>query len=325
MAADKGKPRVSIGLPVFNGENFLVEALDSILAQSFTDYEVIICDNASTDQTAEICNDYLQRDGRLRYFRNERNLGAAPNFNQTFHKSRGKYFKWASHDDLMTTDYIEKCVTALETDPKAVLCHSLVNLIDEKGDSLDIHNSNLVNSDSHHTYLRFGALTLRPHQCLECDGVIRSEALVKTSLIGSFHSSDRAILAELSLLGRFIQLNEPLFLTREHKARYRRAAVSPQDRLKFHNTAKRGRIILPTWSLYAKYITMVRRHVTEPRERFSCYGELLRWWFVNWNFARMAVDVLAVPMPGILLHAERLKQKVFSPEPGPKVPGDSAD
>ena len=87
-------PLVSLGLPVFNGENFLAETLDSVLAQSLPSYEVIICDNASSDGTEEISRSYAARDPRIRYFRNQGNLGAAPNFNLTFSHAKGRYFKW---------------------------------------------------------------------------------------------------------------------------------------------------------------------------------------------------------------------------------------
>ncbi len=87
-----GAPRVSIGLPVFNGERYLARAIDSVLGQDFRDFELIICDNASTDRTAEICAAYARRDARVRYVRNPRNLGAGPNYDRCFHLARGTYF-----------------------------------------------------------------------------------------------------------------------------------------------------------------------------------------------------------------------------------------
>ena len=94
------KPRVSIGLPVYNGQEFLEETLHSILNQTFNDFELIICDNASTDRTAEICRSFAKRDRRIRYYRNEINLGAAKNFNGVFFLARGEYLKWSDNDDL---------------------------------------------------------------------------------------------------------------------------------------------------------------------------------------------------------------------------------
>jgi len=93
-------PRLSIGLAVYNGENYLAESLDALLGQSYDDFELIISDNASTDGTADICRRYEKQDSRIRYIRQPLNIGLAPNHNFVFRQSRGELFKWASHDDL---------------------------------------------------------------------------------------------------------------------------------------------------------------------------------------------------------------------------------
>ena len=107
------QPLVSIGLPVFNGEDFLENALDSILNQTYKNIEVIVCDNASTDRTSSIISAYHKNDDRIKYHRQEINIGAAGNYNRTFELSIGKYFKWAAHDDVMHENYIEQCVHCL--------------------------------------------------------------------------------------------------------------------------------------------------------------------------------------------------------------------
>src|SRR5262245_45018612 len=101
-------PRVSIGLPIFNGEKYVAQAFDSILAQTYADFELIISDNASTDQTEAICQAYANRDRRIRYYRNNRNLGAAANYNRVFDLSTGVYFKWAAHDDIVLPTFVTK-------------------------------------------------------------------------------------------------------------------------------------------------------------------------------------------------------------------------
>ena len=93
------KPRVTVGLPVFNGENYLAEALDSLLTQSFENFLLIISDNASTDSTQKICTDYSAKDPRIRYVRLDTNVGAAENYNRLVDVAEGDYFKWAAHDD----------------------------------------------------------------------------------------------------------------------------------------------------------------------------------------------------------------------------------
>jgi hypothetical protein len=108
-------------------------------------------------------------------------------------------------------------------------------------------------------------------------------------------------------------------MTREHPGRYRRAAVRPEQRLAFHDASRARQISFPTWRLYAEYCSMVRRHVDSRRERVRCYVDLIRWWPINWNWARMIVDLIAAVAPGVLIRAERLKQRMFSPEPGPST------
>ena len=105
-AMSENEPRVSIGMPVYNGEKYLEEAIQSILAQTYSDFELVISDNASTDKTQEICLEYAARDSRVRYHRNEKNLGAAPNYNRTFELSTGQYFKWADYDDLLAEEFL---------------------------------------------------------------------------------------------------------------------------------------------------------------------------------------------------------------------------
>ncbi|MGH8296641.1 MAG: glycosyltransferase family 2 protein, partial [Steroidobacteraceae bacterium] len=101
-------PLVSVGLPVFDGEAFLEDAIRSALEQTLGDLELILCDNASSDRTAEICCDHAARDPRVRYFRNPRNLGAAANYNLAFSHARGRYFKWLAHDDCMLPSFLAK-------------------------------------------------------------------------------------------------------------------------------------------------------------------------------------------------------------------------
>jgi len=127
-------PRVSIGLPVYNGEDYLAEAVDSILAQTFEAFELILSDNASTDATEEICRGYETQDPRVRYFRSPTNRGAAWNYNNTVHMANSsEYFKWAAHDDTCAPEYLRKCVEVLDRDPEVVLCHTTTIDIDAQG------------------------------------------------------------------------------------------------------------------------------------------------------------------------------------------------
>ena len=146
---------ISIGLPVYNGEDFLRATIDSILAQTFKNFELIISDNASTDSTEAICREYAAKDKRIHYYRNEHNLGAAPNYNRVFELSTGKYFKWAAHDDLYAPEYLEQCVKVLENNPSIVLCYSPVIFIDNQGKQLRKSASELLNLRSPKAQERF--------------------------------------------------------------------------------------------------------------------------------------------------------------------------
>ncbi len=314
-------PLVSVGVPVFNGENYLAEAIESILAQTVTDLELIICDNASTDATEEIVRRFAESDERIRYFRNPKNLGVSPNVNLCCRHATGRYFKLLSHDDTIAPDCLEKTVAVLESDPDVVICHSLVELIDENGTTLDIHDSKLTNLDSASAADRFATLILDAHQCLELDGLIRMDMLARTALMPSFPGADRALLCELGILGKIIRLKEPIFRTREHPERFRRYANTPELRLATYDTSRSGEKCVATWELYRDYWRMVKTHVTDGGERRRSYAALLRWWLVNWNTARVAVDVIALVAPGLLVWSERFKQKFVRPEPGPNPGG----
>lgn len=133
-------PCVSIGLAVYNGEKYLKKALDSIIRQSFSDFELIISDNSSTDSTQRICEQYVSQDERIRYYRNNKNIGAPRNFNRTLEFASGKYFKWAASDDVLASDFLRKCVAILDKDTSVVLCHSITGRIDENGDLLGFYN-----------------------------------------------------------------------------------------------------------------------------------------------------------------------------------------
>ncbi|MDJ0737789.1 MAG: glycosyltransferase family A protein [Nostocaceae cyanobacterium] len=208
------KPRVSIGMPVYNGEKFLRIALDSILTQTFTDFELIILDNASTDKTEEICREYAAKDKRIRYHRNQQNIGAARNFNRAFEISSGDYFKWAAHDDICAATFIEECIQVLDRDETVVVCYPKTKLIDVDGNWTGVNYKPLKKVSSPEPQHRFQDILFHAVWCFEVFGLIRSEKLRKTSLIGKYFGSDKVLLAELSLLGRFQEIEKDLFLRR---------------------------------------------------------------------------------------------------------------
>lgn len=274
-------PRVSIGLPVYNGENYLGEALDSILAQSFEDFELIISDNASTDATAQICREYAAKDRRIRYYRNNTNVGAAKNFNRVFELSSGEYFKWASHDDVLAPDFILKCTQVLDRDPSVILCHSRTKIIGEHGEFLYNYNIEL-NFDSPRALFRFYDVVLLDHTCFPIFGIIRSEILRKTPLIDCYAASDRVLLGALSLYGRFFEIPEYLFFNRNHPQRSSRVYDHRAVTVWF-DPLKSGKIVFLFWKILLAYLVLIRRAPLSWYERIRCYGVVQKWMFKRWK------------------------------------------
>jgi glycosyltransferase involved in cell wall biosynthesis len=314
-------PKVSIALPVYNGERYLREALDSLLAQTYRDFELIICDNASTDATAAICAHYAARDPRIRYCRHARNIGATANFNGAFALARGVYFKWAAHDDLLQPTWLERCVAALDQAPDAVLCQSLVKLVDDAGECLEIYDHTAFGTDSPRPSVRFAA-RLRPHDCQEIFALIRADALRRTALMGYHLGGDRTLLIELALMGRFALVPEPLFLNREHPHRYKRQHRYPSTALAWFTPGKgrRGRLdgwrMLRTWILYGKSLRAVRRRVEGPAERLRCYGRLLASLRFRERWQYLPVEPLLLLNPTLVARVKRIKRAVLRQDRG---------
>ena len=257
-------PHVSIGMPVYNGEPFLEETLDAILAQTFKDFEVVISDNASTDETQAICYDYMAKDTRIRYVRNEINLGAAKNYNRVFELDAGDYFKWAAADDLFTPDYLASCVAVLDTQPDVILCYPKTIIIDEHGHQLGPYDDDL---DLRHPSgrERFRQAITRMQECNAVFGVIRSNVLGRTALIGNYLASDNVLLAELALMGQFCELPQYLFFRRHHERAS--SCQSVEGMQEFFDPNTKGSLCLRNWKHLAQYLVTIKRAPLNPLEK----------------------------------------------------------
>ncbi|HET7753991.1 MAG TPA: glycosyltransferase family A protein, partial [Anaeromyxobacteraceae bacterium] len=224
-------PLVTVGLPVHNSqEKYLPQSIESILGQTYGDLTLLISDNASTDATADICASYAAKDSRIVYHRHPRNIGAGPNHDWVAAQATGKYFKWASDDDYILPEFLERCVARLEAEPDAVLCHTQTRIARAEGDSFAKHYPGL---DAARPSERFGVVILKPHWCVEQYGVLRTSALLRTELQAGYFGKDKVMLAELALIGRFLHVPEPLFVNRDHPARAMRLAID--KRASFHD------------------------------------------------------------------------------------------
>ena len=209
----KSTPRVSIGLPVFNGERYLARALDSLVAQNFEDFELIISDNASTDGTAQICQEYAGRDRRITVHRNERNIGAVGNFNRTLNLASSEYFKWAAHDDWCAPEYLSRCVEVLDGDPSMVLCFTAMGVADEEGTVFRVRREKLDGAASTRPRTRFHTVLWALVDCTSpVFGLMRASTLRDNGLaLPNAPELDRILIGELSLYGGIRQLPEILF------------------------------------------------------------------------------------------------------------------
>lgn len=207
------QPAVSIGLPVYNGEGHLPRAIESFLAQTYTDLEIIVSDNASTDRTRAICLEYQDLDPRVRYLRHDDNKGAAANFNIVAELARGKYFKWAAHDDWCAPEFIRRCVEVLDEDPGLALCFTNMGVAGRDREVFRRVTYDTEVLDSSSVARRFRWMLSKLKDCTSpVFGVMRREVLKRTEGIRNVPEPDRVLLAELSLYGRFRVIPEPLFV-----------------------------------------------------------------------------------------------------------------
>jgi len=291
------EPKVAIGLAVYNGERFLRPALDSLLAQTMTDFELLISDNASTDSTPEICQKYALKDSRIRYVRQPANLGATANFNFLFRETRGKYFAWAAHDDVRHPDFLRRCVAALDQDPEIVLVFTRSRRIDEEGKVTGFYDKwdNDMRISHPAPHIRFSDVVCVQHACLAIFGVIRRDVLARTPLLGTQVGSDRDLLGELALIGKWRQLPDELFDRREHQGDSLHQFPREHLRLTWFDPAQAGSVGFPTWRNLGELAASVRRAPLPRRERLLAYAQFPRWLFgPRWfrpRWLRMLRDV----------------------------------
>lgn len=269
-------PKVTIGVPVYNGGAFLAEALASLCAQSYGNIEIVVCDNASTDDTEAICRSFVSLDPRVRYIRHPSNVGASRNYNRTLELSRGEFFKWAAHDDLCAPTLVESCLAELERRPGAVLAYPRTVVIDETGERLCSYDDGL-NLLSPRPSERFRDYLFRSAQeCNAVFGLIRSPVLKRTDAIGAFNASDRALLAHLALLGEIVQVPEELFFRRDHGGTSLRANRTAAAVAAWFDPVQRRKVVLPNWRLFREFFRLVRRSPMALPERGLCLLHLVR-------------------------------------------------
>jgi glycosyltransferase involved in cell wall biosynthesis len=262
--SNNDKPRVSIGMPVFNGEKYIEEALDSILNQTFSDFELIISDNASTDRTELICHEYASKDSRLHYYRNDKNIGGPKNYNRVFELSSGEYFKWAAYDDVLAPDFLR---------------------IDQYGKFLGYYNEGILKRiDSPKPHERFRDLIGLWYTTTPFHGVYRASLFAQSQRHGTYIGADRNLVAELSLMGRIYQIPECLFFWREHPSSYTsmfygeiREDTMARLRVEAAWWNEEAGTYFPHWKNCIEYFRSVNRVPLQLSEKLLCYKQILDW------------------------------------------------
>ncbi len=274
--------RVSVGLPVFNADRYLEEALSTLLAQSHADLEIVVSDNASTDRTREICERFAAQDPRVRYLRQDVNRGASFNHNVVVTEARGEYFRWYAYDDRLDPHCIERCAAVLDADPTLVLAWPWTVVIDASGHESGRYRTDLPwDNSSAVTRVRslLGHRTDESllHMCYPVYGLVRREALLDTHLLGTNNGADTVLLVELALRGGWAQVPEWLFYNRRH-ADSSAVDKSPEEIAAwFDPSREQGTFPMPEARLFVGYLRAVLTADLSPGPRLRCLAIVGRW------------------------------------------------
>lgn len=280
-------PRISVGMPVYNGGRYLRRSIDAILGQTLEDFELVISDNASTDGSDEICQGAAAADPRVRYARNAQNVGAAANYNAVFHRSRAPYFKWTSASDLCEATLLERCAAVLDERPDVVLCYPRTRLFDETTGTLTDYDDGLDLQDDD-PIARFIACQERLRLNNAMNGVVRRAALGRTPLMKAFLAADCCMLVELALHGKFVEHPEFLY--------YRRMEPQTATKLKSAEEVRqhwdprsRAPVTLAAWKMTREYYGAIWRAPLSLGQRTRLCLHMLRW--TRWSRAELALEL----------------------------------
>jgi glycosyltransferase involved in cell wall biosynthesis len=290
MSVEK-TPRVSIGLPIYNGEAYVRLAIESLLAQTYTDFELILTDNASTDATEAICREYAAKDARIRYHRMEKNIGGAANHNYTIDTARGEYFKWGAYDDLCEPTFLEKCVEVLDQQPDVVLAYAQVVHIDAEGKVIENYDSgfHLV---AENPVERLRKFFKAPVKCSPIYGVMRLAMLRETPRLGAYAAADRILLGEIALRGKIYEVPERLFLRRMHPEMSTERAKTLRDLANWYDPKNWQKLQLPLWKWLFEYWRAVERVPLTARQRSSARKVVIQEMLRPRRWPAMAKEIL---------------------------------
>ena len=206
-------PLLSFAVPIRNGERFLPRLLGALLGQEFVNFEIVISDNASSDRTQEICEEFARQDSRIRYYRNAENIGLNANFNRVLELAKGKYVRWIGWDDWIEPDYARKCIEVLESRPDIVGVTTYQDFIDEDGsrDYVEYTGERLDSPHAHKRYARMIWFMMHDYRYIDpVYTMMHRETLLKTGGHKPVLCADQVLAVEMSVLGAFAHIPECL-------------------------------------------------------------------------------------------------------------------
>ncbi len=273
--------RVAIGLFVYNGQDHLAAAVDSLLSQTMGDFVLDISDNASTDATEEMCRSYAAADPRVHYWRHDENKGPRWNCNFVAQTSpETELFKWCADDDVYEPTYLEKCVSELDCRPEIVACHAWTCYINVRGEEL-MRSFRQLRFGDDRPWVRFHQVLIRPHDFAYSFAVIRRSVLNRIRPFQPVYNSDAIVLSELAFQGPFGEVPEHLFLNRMHPGRA--TAVISRGRTrqvwaKWYGGSSR----FPLWHSLFEKGRSISLSPLSPMAKARCYAVLGTWMRTEW-------------------------------------------
>jgi len=274
-------------MPIYNGQEFLRAAIDSLLGQTYANFELILCDNASTDATEAICRDYVARDSRIQYYRHAENIGASDNYNAVVTPARGRYFKWTSSNDICQPTFLERCVAVLDANPEVAVAFPRTRLIDPQGRPIEDYGDDMNIGDERPS-ARYRACIERMRLNNVMNGLIRTEFLRRTTLVKKYFSSDCNMMAEVALYGKFVEVPEYLYYRRMDPSTS--TALKSGEEVVAHYDPKRKKpMLFQQWKYnFSRFGVVLRASVPlEERTRLALY--IARC--VVWDRGRLANDL----------------------------------
>ncbi len=267
-------PRVSVGMPVYNQEKYVGAAIEAHLGQTYSDFELVITDNASTDKSEAICRAYAEKDKRVRYYRNPDNLGASGNYRRCFELSNGEYFRWTPSDDLVSPNLLERAVDILDHNPSVFVAYPRTRLIDAEGRIIGDFDEKLhiVHGRPSQRWtvvmqnLRLGNLHY---------GLSRANPLRKTGLLRNYSGGDFPLIAEMSLYGYFYEIPDAFFYRRMHEEASS-SMTNGADVMAYYDPKKREKLFMRNWTHLGAHLRSVARAPIPIVEKLRIYGLLAR-------------------------------------------------